>query len=270
MARTRRALAAVLLLTALIGCGKDEPPAPVVKATPTPAADNAAAPVKTVEATAPVNAADGATITGKVIFEGTPPPQKKVDMSVEPHCANEHADGAPREDVVVNPNGTLKNVLICIRRGLEGKKFALPAEPVVLLQKGCTYTPHLLGIMVGQTLIVRNGDPLTHNIHGLPVKNSEFNFGQSKQGMENSLVFDAPEVLIRVKCDVHPWMQAWIGVLADPFFAVTGDDGTFTLKGLPPGTYTVGAWHEKLKPEQTQEVTLGAKEKKELNFKFKP
>ena len=138
----------------------------------------------------------------------------------------------------------------------------------MLDQKGCHYSPHVLGIQVGQPLQVLNSDSTLHNVHALPKANSEFNAGQPIQGMKTTHTFSTKEVMIPFKCDVHGWMNAWVGVLDHPYYAVTGADGTFSLKGLPPGTYTIEAWHEKL-GTQTQMVTLGAKDNKDVAFTFK-
>jgi hypothetical protein len=139
---------------------------------------------------------------------------------------------------------------------------------VVLDQKGCRYTPHVLGVQVGQPLEVLNSDPTLHNVHALPTANREFNTGQPLAGMKHTHRFSTREVMVPFKCDVHPWMRAFIGVLDHPYFGVTTADGTFRLEGLPPGTYTVEAWHETL-GMQTQSVTIGAKESRDVAFSFK-
>jgi plastocyanin len=172
------------------------------------------------------------------------------------------------EEVVVNPNGTLKNVYVYVKSGLGDKKFPAPSTPAVFDQHGCMYHPHVLSVQTGQEIIVRNSDGVLHNINARPKLNKGFNFGQPVQGMESKKSFDKPEVMIPVKCDVHPWMNAWMGVQDHPFAAVTGDDGSFSLKGLPAGTYTIEAWHEKYGVSD-QTVTIGATETKSITFTFK-
>jgi plastocyanin len=160
-------------------------------------------------------------------------------------------------------------VFVYVKDGLGGLKFPVPSTPVVLDQKGCRYAPHVVGVQVGQGFEVLNSDSTLHNVHALPTANREFNTGQPLAGLRYSHRFSTREVMVPFKCDVHPWMRAYIGVLDHPFFGVTGADGTFTLTGLPPGTYTVEAWHEKL-GTQTQTVTIGDKESKDIAVSFKP
>jgi plastocyanin len=227
-----------------------------------PAASSSSAP-----AAGAVNAADAATVTGKVTFSGTAPKPEPIKMSADPYC--QKADpGLTTENEIVGPGGEVENVFVYVKDGLGNRTFPAPSEPVTLDQKGCHYAPHVLGIMVGQPLRIVNDDNTLHNVHALAKNNSEFNQGQPIQGMQMTHVFSAKEVMVPFKCDVHNWMNAWIGVLDHPFYAVTSADGTFTIKGLPPGTYTIEAWHEKL-GTQTQTVTVGAKESKNLAFTFK-
>ncbi|HEX6938335.1 MAG TPA: carboxypeptidase regulatory-like domain-containing protein, partial [Longimicrobiales bacterium] len=216
--------------------------------------------------TPPVDPATAATITGRVVFEGTPPAMARIDMSEEATCAAKHPNGAFVEEVVVNDNGTLRNVFVYVKEGLGDRKFPTPAEPVVLDQSGCVYHPHVLGIQVGQTLTIRNSDGLLHNINARPSMNRPFNISQPTT-METSRTFATPEVMVPVACDVHGWMQAYIGVLEHPYFATTGADGTFRLAQLPPGDYVVEAWHERY-GTQTVNVTVGASETKEIEFRF--
>ena len=159
-------------------------------------------------------------------------------------------------------------MFVYVKDGLGNRVFPAPGTPVVLDQRDCHYVPHVFGIQVGQTLEIVNSDPTLHNIHFIPDANREFNMGEPIQGMRQPHVFSVKEVLIPIKCDVHNWMNAYAGVVDSPFFAVTGEDGTFTLKGLPPGTYTIEAVHEKL-GRQTQTVTIGPKETKDTAFTFK-
>jgi plastocyanin len=213
-----------------------------------------------------VNRADAGDVVGKIAFEGTAPKAARLQMGADAVCMKQHKDPVFSEEVIVNKNGTLKNVLVYVKDGLGGKTFAPPKERVVFDQKGCQYTPHVLGIQAGQELEVLNSDPTLHNVHSLSKLNPQFNIGQPKQGMKFVRKFEKPETF-KVKCEVHSWMGAYIGVFNHPFFAVTGDDGTFALKNLPAGEYTVEAWHEKY-GTQSMKVAVGAAEKKTVDFKF--
>jgi plastocyanin len=170
--------------------------------------------------------------------------------------------------VVVNSNGTLANVFVYVKAGLEGKTFEAPTGPVTLDQKGCIYRPHVIGIRAGQTLSVANSDPTTHNVHPMPKANREWNTSQPPKAANLERTFPRPETMIPVKCNVHPWMKSWLGVMDHPYFAVTGNQGTFELKGLPPGDYTVEAWHEKYGTSE-QKVTLAASANQTVEFTFK-
>ena len=214
-----------------------------------------------------VDEATAGNITGKVVFEGALPQNAPIQMSSDPACEAENKNGAAQETYVASEGG-LKNVFVYIKDGLGNKYlFDTPTGPVKLEQKGCHYVPHVLGIRVAQPLQVVNGDNTMHNVHGMPNANREFNFGQPLP-MTSTVTFTTKEVMIPFKCDVHSWMHAYIGVLDHPYFAVSGDGGKFDLRTVPPGTYTIEAWHEKL-GTQTQSVTLGDKESKEITFTFK-
>ena len=186
-------------------------------------------------------AADTASISGKVAFDGDAPKMKKIKMDADPKCAEMHADTpATGQEVVVNGNGTLRWVFVYVKSGLPaGKTYEPPKEPVELDQKGCAYEPHVFGMMAKQPLKIKNTDPTLHNIHAMPTKSKEFNIGQPNQGMETLRTFAEPEIMVHFKCDVHPWMSAYVGVMSNPFYSTTGDDGTFSTKGLPAGTYLV-------------------------------
>jgi len=145
----------------------------------------------------------------------------------------------------------------------------MPKDPVVLDQRGCIYTPRVVGLRVGQSIEVVNSDDTLHNVHALPMQNQEFNHGQQFRNMRLTKTFTVPEVMVRFKCDVHGWMAAWVGVTTHPFFAITGNDGTFSLKGVPPGTYTVEAWHEKFGLRTTQ-VTVAPSQAQTASFTFTP
>jgi plastocyanin len=215
----------------------------------------------------PVDPATAGTVTGKVTFTGTPAAAQPVKLGSDPYCEKANP-GLKTESEVVGSDGSLGNVFVYVKDGLGNRTFPAPSDPVILDQKGCHYTPHVLGIQIGQPLQIVNSDDTLHNIHAHPTANKEFNQGQPIQGMKMTHTFSTKEVMVPFKCDVHGWMNAWVGVLDHPYYAVTSTDGTFSLKGLPPGTYTIEAWHEKL-GTQTQTVTVGAKETKNVAFSFK-
>jgi plastocyanin len=174
-----------------------------------------------------------------------------------------------QETYTVGSDGkSLGNVFVYVKDGLGNYVYDMPTEPARIDQKECRYHPHVFGMRVGQPLEIVNSDPTLHNIHAIPKANQEFNNGQPIQGMKMTHTFTAKEVMVPFKCDVHGWMNAYVGVLDHPYFAVSGNDGKFDIKTLPAGTYTIEAWHEKL-GTQTQQVTLGAKETKDITFTFK-
>lgn len=206
-------------------------------------------------------------VKGKTLFQGEAPRRRKVDMGSDPACHALHAEAAREESVIVGEKGELANVFVWVSKGLEGKEFALPTTPAELDQKGCTYVPHVLGMRVGQKLVIKNTDPVTHNVHSFAKKNKAFN--QSQQGGGKSLeqVFDKEEVLMQVKCDIHGWMSTYVGVVAHPYFAVTSADGTFEIPGLPPGEYTLSAKHEVFGTQKTA-ITVKAEGVVETAFTF--
>jgi plastocyanin len=242
----------------LVGCGGGE------KAAEKPAEAPAAAPA----ATATVDPATAGEIAGKISFEGAKPTPQRIRMDAVPACTEKSKEPKFTEEVVVNDNGTLRNVFVYVKEGLGDKNFPIPAEDVELDQSGCTYVPHVVGLMAGQKLRVKNTDPTNHNVHPLPKDNREWNQSQPPGSADLEESFPRPEVMIPVKCNVHPWMKAYIGVTKHPFHAVSGPDGTFSIKGLPPGDYTIEAWHEKY-GTQTMKVTVGPKETKTADFSFK-
>ncbi|MHC5111810.1 MAG: carboxypeptidase regulatory-like domain-containing protein [Planctomycetota bacterium] len=210
--------------------------------------------------------ADAGVIKGKVIYTGDPVKRTKINTSKDPNCGKKIGS----YDKIINKKTdpqTVRNVMVFVKSGLPDKEFTVPGEPVIITQVGCEYKPHVLGLMEGQTLRITNGDDTNHNIHFLPKVNEEINFSQPKKGMEKDVTLVKEDTMFKVKCDVHPWMAAYIGVFDHPFFAVTGKDGTFELKGLPAGTYTVEAWHETFKP-QTMEITVAVDETVEKDFTF--
>jgi plastocyanin len=214
-----------------------------------------------------VDEATAGRVSGKVSFEGTVPENAPVKLESDPACVREHPDGLKLDTILVN-NGGLENVFVYVKDGLGSYYFDAPSAPVTLDQKGCNYSPHVFGVRAGQTLEIVNSDQTMHNVNAMAKVNPAFNLGQAIQGMKTPKVFTAPEVMVRIKCDVHGWMNAYAGVLNHPYFATSGGDGAFALNKLPPGTYTIEAWHEKL-GTQTQSVTIGPKESKEITFTFK-
>jgi len=256
MLRSFKVLTTVAFVVALAACGSDS------SKSQKPSSPAAAPDAKKVDA------ATASTVTGKVMLDGAAPAPTIIKTASDPTCAEVNKGDLKSETFVVD-NGALENVFVYIKGGL-GNKFIFdtPTTPVVLDQRGCHYIPHVLGVRVGQPLQIVNSDSTMHNIHVMPQTNREFNFGEPVAGMKMDTTFTAPEVLIPFKCDVHSWMNAYIGVMDNPYFAVTANGGKFELKSIPPGTYTIEAVHEKL-GRQTQQVTLGEKDSKEITFTFK-
>ena len=198
------------------------------------------------------------------------PPAQLIRLDGDPKCL-ELSNGQQQrrtEQVVVGDGNTLKNVFIYVKDGLPGRLYPVPAEPVVLDQQRCWYVPRVLGVQVGQQLTIRNSDPLLHNVHGEGAINQPFDVGTPVQGMEVKRTFATREVMVPVKCNVHSWMNAYIGVLEHPYFAVSDQSGRFSIAQLPPGAYTLEIWHERF-GTQTQQVTVNAKETKHLTFTYK-
>lgn len=216
-----------------VACGGSEPSS-APAAQPVPAS-----------APAPTDTADGpGVIAGSVTFAGTPPKLKPPPMDSDPQCVAE--PGATSELLVVGPGNGLGNVFVYVKEGLGDRRYAVPSTPALLDQKGCRYVPHVFGVQVGQTVLLSNSDPLIHNVHAMPKNNREFNFGQPAKTPPVSRVFNQAEIGLPFKCDVHGWMNAYVNVVPHPFFAVTKDDGSFEIKGLPAGSYTLELWHERL------------------------
>jgi hypothetical protein len=218
-------------------------------------------------AMAPASA--GADVTGVVKLDGEAPKRSVIKMDADANCVKIHGDKkVGTEDVIVSKDGQVKDVFVYVSKGLEGKKFDPPAEAATIDQRGCMYIPHVQGIMVKQTLNIVNSDATLHNIHALAKENPEFNFGQPQPGTREK-VFQKVETPIHFKCDVHPWMSAFVFVLDHPHFAVSERDGGFTIKGLPDGDYTLTAWHEKFGTLEQAIKVAGGSATAEFTFKAK-
>lgn len=209
-----------------------------------------------------VDPGTAATLTGTVKFTGSAPKPIQIDMSVDPSCKGQNV-----AEPVVTKNGNLANVFVYVKQGLPDGNWASTGPQVEIVQQGCKYVPHVVGVVAGQTVRILNADETMHNIHPMPQHNREWNAAQMSHGEPLVKKFDNPELMIPVKCNQHPWMKMYVNVVSHPFFAVSDPNGKFDINGLPPGTYTIAAVHETL-GEQTQQFTVGPKESKSLGFTF--
>jgi hypothetical protein len=246
--------AAAALAVAMMSCGGKE------QTSETPAATNPSG--------KPVDAATAGTVTGMIKLDGTPQKPRNINMAAEPNCAKEHSTPAQTEDVVPGDGGTLQNVVVYLKGDFSQYSFPPATTPTSIDQKGCQYHPHVLALMTGAPHQVVNSDQTTHNIHPVPKDNREWNESQPPGATPINQSFARPEVAIPVKCNVHPWMKAYIAVFNNPYYQVTGKDGSFSLKNVPPGTYSVTAWHE-LYGSSEQSVTIGPSESKSVTITFK-
>jgi hypothetical protein len=297
-----RTLALIGTMAALAACDSGSsgtygaaPPGPPTATVAPKAPAPAPAPAEAEEAVDPAQeiiyeardkSKDG-KIVGTVKFTGTAPDMPQIDMKkTEAVCAAKHEKPVKKETVIVNANGTLKNVFVYIVKGAKDIKVKTPTEPVEINQEGCVYKPHVLGMMAGQPMRIRSSDAgVLHNIHSWPVDNDGFNFSQSGVGEDiltttsKYKTFSKQEVMVWIKCDIHDWMGAWVGVRNNPFFAVTGDDGTYTISGVPPGKYELVAWHEfygnkraspkPTEPLRSKEIEVTPGQSVTLDFEFK-
>jgi hypothetical protein len=226
---------------------------------------------QSVNAGSPFSAAStagAAGVRGRVKFDGVVPKPRPINMAADPNCARLHSMPALSQDILADSQGGLQNAIVFVSDGLGDRVYEPPTQPAVLEQKGCMYQPHVLAMRTNQPLEVANDDPTGHNIHPMPLNNREWNKAEPP-GSKMDESFAREEIAIPVKCNIHPWMHTFVAVFKHPFFAITGKDGTFDLSNLPPGTYTIEAWQEKL-GTLTQKVTLGTDETKEIEFVFKP
>jgi plastocyanin len=240
-----------LLLLALAGC-KSQP-----AQQSSPSSSTAAEPVIAIDP------ATAGGVSGVISFKGALPKTPSIDMTQDPGCPTQPQPG----ETVVARNGKLANVFVYIKDGLPQGRFAVPQDPVVLDQKGCHYIPHMLGLMAGQQLKILNTDTADHNVHDLPRNNPEWNESQSPTDPPVVKTFPHPEMMIAIQCNQHPWMKAYVNVMAHPYFAVSAADGSFQIKNLPPGEYTLVAVHEKF-GERTMRVKVSAKEAAKADFSF--
>lgn len=263
----------MLMLVVAIGCGggkevvdeaelgEDDQALPAAST-----GDTAAGAAGATPAAAAPAVADAATVAGLVKFEGAAPRMPPMQMAADPFCASAHPTPPPDEEVVVGAGGELANVLVYVKNG---PASGAPAAPALLDQRGCKYIPHVTAVQVGQTVQIKNSDNTLHNVHAMPKTNSQFNEGQPVQGMVSTKKFDKVEMTpFRIKCDVHGWMKSYMAVLPHGYHSVSQMNGQFSIGNLPPGNYTLVAWHERF-GQQEQQVTVGAKEQKQVTFTFK-
>lgn len=212
--------------------------------------------------------ATAGTISGSIHYLGSRPPRRAVDLSGDPACAAAHGGKIYDESLMVSPQGGLANAFVYIKSGLEGRTFEPPSTPVTLDQHGCWFTPRVVGLETNQPLRISNSDPATHSIHPMPQVNREWNHSQGPGEPPIIRRFTRQEVMIPVKCNIHSWMRCFIGVVDHPYFAVSGADGTFVIPNVPPGTYVLVGWHEKLGTRQLA-VTVPPSGRQQVDFQFK-
>ncbi len=254
----QRKFAAVVALIALVsvaacGGGGDEAAAPTPD-TNTPAA------------TAP-DLSDAGGISGTVMLSGDAPAAETIQMAADPFCQLAHSETVTTSPVMTDAAGGLMNVVVHVASGLEGYSFPAASGAANMGQSGCIYDPHIVAMRTGQTLMILNDDDTLHNVNVQPNDNAAFNQAQPLAGMTIEKVFDNAEVGIPARCDVHPWMSAFINVFDHPYFAVSGADGSFSIENLPPGDYVIEAWHETL-GTQTQSITVAPNETAAAGISF--
>ena len=261
----------VVAVVIAIGCGSGKPQDAAAKVKSAEGQDGS--PLQLAQAPAaaqPTSTSGSASVKGTIRFQGTPPAPTKIKMDADPACLQQHSTSFSGEDVVVNSQGMLKNVFVYVKEGVKGS-FPASSAAVKLDQAGCWYHPHVFGIQVNQPLEIINSDQTDHNINAISSSTNRtiFNVSQPRVGVKMmTKKFTKPEVMVRLKCNIHSWMHAYAGVLEHPFFAVSDENGAFTLAGLPAGTYVIEAWHEQY-GTQTQSVTVADGESKSIDFTFK-
>ncbi|MBF0490526.1 MAG: carboxypeptidase regulatory-like domain-containing protein [Candidatus Omnitrophica bacterium] len=207
------------------------------------------------------------TVSGTIKFDGKAPHFRAIPMDADPICLSLHKEIVLPQTIVLGNGNTLGNVFVYVKSGLTQTDFPIPSEPIVIDQKGCNYFPHVLGIRVNQKVRILNPDGTLHNVHAMTKVNEEFNMAMPQFRKEAEKIFNKPEFMFALKCDVHPWMGAWIAVMSHPYFTVTQTDGKFEIKGLPNGTYEIEAWHEKLGTKTaTITITDGATQTSDFTF----
>jgi plastocyanin len=216
----------------------------------------------------PIDPATTGAVQVDVQFQGTVSPMKELVMSSFPECAAQHQGPVLAGDMLVK-DGKVENAFVYVKDGLGDRGFAVPPEPVVIDQKGCLYVPHVTGAQVGQPVEFRNSDAMLHNVHGSPKNSSGWNVALPRQGTERTITVSHPEVMISVRCDLHPWMQGWLGVLDHPYFGVSGPDGRVTLKAVPAGDYVIGVWHERFGTREAK-VTVTPQGTAQASVTFTP
>jgi plastocyanin len=240
------------LAAAIVSCGGGEQP------------PEAALPI-TTPGGKPVDSTTAGSVTGTVNLEGTPPRMRPINMAADPVCAGMHPQAVTTQSIVMGDNGTLQNVFVYLKGDFSAFTIETPTTPVALDQRGCMFQPHVMGMRTSQPIRVTNSDQTTHNVHPVPKNNREWNETQPPGSAPLTQNFPREEIAIAVKCNIHPWMQSYVAVLNNPYFQVTGSDGRFNLGNIPPGTYTLTAWHE-LYGASEQTVTIGPSESRTLNF----
>lgn len=247
---------AIAVMFAVVACGGDKAASDAAEEQSGPAG----------QASGPTG---GGTISGTIAFTGTAPANPAIDMAQEAKCREEYSSQPTDPQYVVN-DGKLGNVFVYVKSGLAaGATYTAPTEAIVLDQNGCLYHPRIFGVMAGQPVEIRNSDPVLHNIKAVPTKNRGFNISQPAEGMKTTRTFATPEVMVPLECNVHGWMNAHAGVMSHPFFAVSGENGSFEIKNLPAGTYEIEAWHEKL-GTKTMSVTVPEGGTATADFSFAP
>ena len=211
---------------------------------------------------------DAATVSGTVKFDGTAPKFKEIKMDADPICVTHHTTPVFPQTLMLGDGNSMANVFVYVKSGLKaGAAYPAPTEPVVVDQQGCQYRPHVVVAMVGQPVKILNPDGTLHNVHALSKVNAEFNAAMPKFRTEITKAFDKSEFMFAMKCDVHPWMSAWVSIVSNPFFAVTKEDGKFSIANLPAGKYEIEAWHEKLGTKTTM-ITVGESDNATADFSF--